>query len=235
MRPAELHVMPRTPRGKGQLREGLNYVSKHPELIWPIVLVGFVGTFGFNFPIWLSAYANDIFHGGVGMYGLFNILMAIGSLIGALLAARRRSTRLRVLALAAFCFGFLELAVSWAPSPWLFAIMVVPIGVLGMTTNVTANSSVQVATDPEMKGRVMSLFMMVFTGGTPLGGPFFGWLADTYGVRVSFALGGLICASAAVCVGLMLARAANLRLKVDLRRGQPHVRFVPKEELATAA
>ncbi|MFF2505028.1 MFS transporter [Streptomyces sp. NPDC058067] len=235
MRSRELHHTPRTPRGKGQLREGLNYVSKHPELIWPIVLVGFVGTFGFNFPIWLSAYADDVFHGGVGMYGVFNTLMAFGSLAGALLAARRRSTRLRVLAGAAVGFGVLEIVAAFSPAVWAFAPLIVLLGILGLTVNVTANSSVQMATDPEMRGRVMSLFMMVFTGGTPLGGPLFGWLADQYGVRISFAIGGVVCATAAVGVGLMLARAANLRLKLDLRRGAQHVQFVPREQLATAA
>ncbi|MFD4632676.1 MFS transporter [Streptomyces sp. NPDC058284] len=240
MRTSELHHTPRKPRGKGQLREGLNYVSKNPELIWPIVLVGFIGTFGFNFPIWLSAFADDIFHGGVGMYGLFNTLMAIGSLAGALLAARRGSSRLRLLAGAAVAFGVLQIVAAIAPEYWMFVALIVPMGILGLTVNVTANSSVQMATDPEMRGRVMSLFMMVFTGGTPLGGPLFGWLADAYGVRVSMAAGGLVCALAAVAVGLMLARAANLRLKVDLRRGHQHVQFVPRErdrerELATVA
>ncbi|WP_249416704.1 MFS transporter [Streptomyces sp. TS71-3] len=235
MRPSELHAIRPTARGKGQLREGLKYVSGHPELIWPIVLIGFVGTFAFNFPIWLSAYANDIFHGGVGMYGLFNILMAGGSLLGALLAARRRRTTQRMLIGAGLTMAVLEMAASWAPSYWMFVVLVVPIGIAGMTTNVTANSSVQMATDPEMRGRVMSLFMMVFTGGTPLGGPLFGWLADSFGVRVSFCVGGLVCATAAVVVGLMLVRAANLRIKVDLRRGRRTVQFVPRKELATAA
>ncbi|MFI6347904.1 MFS transporter [Streptomyces sp. NPDC050560] len=235
MRASELYDMPRTPRGKGQLREGLNYVSKHPELIWPIVLVGFVGTFGFNFPIWLSAYADDIFHGGVGMYGLFNTLMAVGSLIGALLAARRRSTRLRILAGAAALFGVLEIVAAWSPVTWLFALLIVPVGIVGMTSNVTANSTVQMGSDPEMRGRVMSLYMMVFTGGTPLGGPLFGWLADSFGVRLSFTIGGLVCALAAIGVGLLLVRAANLRVRVSLRRGSQLVQFVPREELTAAA
>ncbi|MEV5607947.1 MFS transporter [Streptomyces sp. NPDC052225] len=235
IRTSELHKTKLAPRGKGQLKEGLRYVSQRPELIWPIVLVGFVGTFGFNFPIWLSAYADDVFHGGVGQYGLFNTLMAIGSLAGALLAARRRSTRLRVLAGAAVGFGVLEILAAWAPGVWAFAPMIVLLGILGLTVNVTANSTVQMGTDPEMRGRVMSLFMMVFTGGTPLGGPLFGWLADQYGVRISFALGGVICAAAAVGVGLMLARAANLRLKVDLRRGERHVQFVPRDRQRLAA
>ncbi|MZD09919.1 MFS transporter [Streptomyces sp. SID5785] len=237
MRTAELHRTKLAPRGKGQLKDGLRYVSQHPELIWPIVLVGFVGTFGFNFPIWLSAYADDVFHGGVGMYGVFNTLMAVGSLAGALLAARRRSTRLRVLVGAAIGFGTLEILAAWAPGVWAFAPLIVLLGILGLTVNVTANSTVQMGTEPEMRGRVMSLFMMVFTGGTPLGGPLFGWLADQYGVRVSFMLGGVICAAAAVGVGFMLARAANLRLKVDLRRGERHLQFVPREpqELAAVA
>ncbi|MFD6417301.1 MFS transporter [Streptomyces sp. NPDC060194] len=235
MRTAELHKAPPRARGKGQLRQGLDYVSQHPDLIWPIVLVGFVGTFGFNFPIWLSAFADDTFHGGSGMYGMFNTLMAVGSLAGALLAARRRSSRLRFLAAAAFAFGVLQIAAAFAPTLWLFVALLIPIGILGLTVNVTANSSVQMATDPEMRGRVMALFMMVFTGGTPLGGPLFGWLTDAYGVRLSFAVGGLVCALAAVGVGLALGRAANLRLKVDLRRGHRHVEFVPRERLATAA
>ncbi|MCX4550131.1 MFS transporter [Streptomyces sp. NBC_01387] len=235
MRTSELHHTKLKARGKGQLRDGLNYVSKHPDLIWPIVLVGFVGTFGFNFPIWLSAFANDTFHGGVGMYGLFNTLMAVGSLVGALLAARRGTSRLRVLVGAAIGFGLLQVVAAWMPSVWIFTPLIVVIGILGLTTNVTANSTVQMGTEPEMRGRVMSLFMMVFTGGTPLGGPLFGWLTDTYGVRISFTLGGGICALAAMGVGLMLARAANLRLEVDLRRGRRHVAFVPREQLATAA
>jgi MFS family permease len=235
MRTRELHHTPRRPRGKGQLREGLRYVSKHPDLIGPIVLVGFVGTFGFNFPIWLSAFASGTFHGGVGMYGLFNTLMAAGSLVGALLAARRGTSRLRILVGAAICFGLLQVGTAWLPSVWVFTPMIVVIGAAGLTVNVTANSLVQMGTDPEMRGRVMSLFMMVFTGGTPLGGPLFGWLTDTYGVRLSFTLGGTICVIAAVGVGLMLVRAANLRPEFDLRRGRRHVSFVPRDELATAA
>lgn len=79
MRTSELHASVTVKRAKGQLREGLRYVSGRPDLIWPIVLVGFVGTFGFNFPIWLTAFADEIFHGGAGMYSFFNILMAAGS------------------------------------------------------------------------------------------------------------------------------------------------------------
>ncbi|MEV6292265.1 MFS transporter [Streptomyces sp. NPDC051896] len=237
MRSRELHVVQRAPRGKGQLREGLQYVAGRPELIWPIVLVGFIGTFGFNFPVWLSAYANGVFHSGAGSYSLFNTLMAVGSLCGALLAARRGTARLRVLIAAALAFGTLEVVAALAPSYWLFALLMVPIGVFGLTVNVTANTAVQMATDPAMRGRVMSLFMMVFMGGTPLGAPVVGWITDTYGARVGFALGGLVSAAAAAGIGLVLARIGGLRLAVGWHHGHPRVRFVPRERerLATAA
>ncbi|PWS40442.1 MFS transporter [Streptomyces sp. ZEA17I] len=235
MRTSELHASVRVPRAKGQLREGLRYVRGRPELIWPIVLVGFVGTFGFNFPIWLTAFADGVFGGGAGMYSFFNILMAAGSLAGALLSARRRSTRLRMLVAAGTAFGLLEIAASLSPYVWLFSLLLVPIGMLGLTTNITANTSVQMAADPEMRGRVMSLYMMVFAGGTPVGAPIVGWISDTYGARVGFASGGVISVIAALAVGFALARVGGLRLKVDLRQGRPHVRFVPRERLATAA
>ncbi len=235
MRTGELHKSVRTPRGKGQLREGLNYVSTHPELIWPIVLVGFIGTFGFNFPIWLSAFVDDVYDSGASTYGLLNTLMAAGSLTGALLAARRGSSRLRFLVGAAVAFGALEVLASFAPQFWIFALMMVPLGMAGLTVNVTANSSVQMATEPAMRGRVMSLFMMVFVGGTPLGAPLFGWITDTYGPRIGFAAGGLVSLLAALGVGLILARVGRLRLKVDLRPGRKHLEFVPREDLATAA
>ncbi|MFF6774186.1 MFS transporter [Streptomyces sp. NPDC012637] len=238
MRPAELHKVERAPRGKGQLREGLRYVAGRPDLIWPIVLVGFIGTFGFNFPIWLTAFSEEIFHVGAGTYGFLNTLMAAGSLVGALLAARRGSTRLRRLVVAAGVFGVLEIAAALSPSFWLFALLLVPIGMIGLTVNISANSAVQMATDPVMRGRVMSLYMMVFAGGTPIGAPLLGWVTDTYGPRVGFATGGLVSLTAAAVIGLVLARLGGLKLAVGWHHGHPSLRFVPQEprpSLATAA
>ncbi|NUK03039.1 MFS transporter [Streptomyces lunaelactis] len=235
MRNSELYKIERAPRGKGQLREGLKYVAGRPELIWPIVLVGFIGTFGFNFPIWLSAFVDDVYHSGASTYGLLNTLMAAGSLAGALLAARRGTSRLRVLVGAAVLFGLLEIVTAFAPQFWIFAVLMVPIGVFGLTVNVTANSILQMATEPAMRGRVMSLFMMVFVGGTPLGAPLVGWITDTYGPRIGFAAGGAVALAAAIGVGVMLVRVGGLRLKIDLRPGRRHVEFVPREQLATAA
>lgn len=232
MRTAELYPTTPVPRAKGQLREGLSYVRSRPELMWPIILVGFIGTFGFNFPIWLTAFTENVFDQGAGTYGMLNVLMAVGSLTGALLAARRNTSRMRMMVGAAALFGVLELAAALSPSFWLFAALMLPIGMMGLTFNVTANSSVQLATDPVMRGRVMSLFMMVFVGGTPFGGPLLGWITDSYGARVGFLSGGLISLLASIAVGLGLARAAGLRLRVDLRRGRRSLDFVPRKPRA---
>jgi MFS family permease len=234
MRPSELHVVERAPRGRGQLREGLRYVAGRPELIWPIVLVGFIGTFGFNFPIWLSAFVDHVFHGDAGRYGLFNTLMAAGSLCGALLAARRATTPVRLLVGAAFLFGAVEAIAAAVPSAWIFMVLLIVIGGLGMTFNTTANTSVQLGTDPAMRGRVMSLYMMVFVGGTPIGGPIEGWVTDTFGARVGLASGGLVAAAAAATVGLLLARAGGLKLSVDVRRGRRMLAFVPRDPAVSA-
>ncbi|MFC8367256.1 MFS transporter [Streptomyces sp. NPDC057238] len=229
MRARELHAVERAPRGKGQLREGVRYVTGRPELIWPIVLVGFIGTFAFNFPVYLSAFADDVFHGGAGAYSMFNTLMAVGSVSGALLAARRGTARLRLLILAALAFGGLEILASASPQLWMFALLMVPLGLFSMTVNVTTNTSLQMATDPAMRGRVMALYMMVFLGGSPVGAPVVGWITDTYGARVGFAAGGAVAVAAATVIGLILARVGGLRLSVGWHRGHPSVRFVPRE------
>ncbi|MET7483437.1 MFS transporter [Streptomyces sp. NPDC005538] len=237
MRARELRTVERAPRGKGQLREGLQYVAGRPDLVWTIVLAGFISTFGFNFPVFLSAFANDVFHAGAGSYSLFNTLMAVGSLGGALLAARRGTARMRVMIGAAVAFGTLELVAATAPSLWLFALLMVPVGMFGMTVNVTANTTVQMGTDPAMRGRVMALYMMVFMGGSPIGAPIAGWITDAYGVRAGLASGGAIAAGSAIVIGFVLARVGDLRLTVGWHGGHPQVRFVPRrrrEELATA-
>ncbi|MFF1274056.1 MFS transporter [Streptomyces marokkonensis] len=229
MRPRELHAVERAPRGKGQLREGLRYVAGRPELVWPIVLVGFIGTFAFNFPVYLSAFADDVFHGGAGVYSMFNTLMAVGSVSGALLAARRGTARLRLLIVAALAFGALEILAAASPQLWMFALIMVPLGLFSMTVNVTTNTSLQMATDPAVRGRVMALYMMVFLGGSPVGAPIVGWITDTYGARVGFAAGGAVAVVAATVIGLILARVGGLRLTVGWHRGRPTVRFVPRE------
>ncbi|MFF7632305.1 MFS transporter [Kitasatospora sp. NPDC008050] len=229
MRTSELRPVARIPREKGQLREGLRYVKERPDLMWPLVLAGFVGTFGFNFPTLLSGFARGTFHVGPGQYGLLNTAMALGSLAGALYAARRGAPRLRWLAGAALVFGLLEVLASAAPGYWSFAVLLTLIGIFGLTFNTSVNSYVQLSTDPEMRGRVMGLLVLVFTGGTPIGAPLVGWVTGAYGARVGLLACGVVSALAAAGVGLVLARCADLRLRVDLHRGSRVVAFVPRQ------
>ncbi|WP_083974878.1 MFS transporter [Kitasatospora mediocidica] len=241
MRTSELRPIDRIPREKGQLREGLRYVKERPDLMWPLVLAGFIGTFGFNFPTLLSGFAYDTFHVGPGQYGLLNTAMALGSLAGALYAARRGAPRLRWLTGAALGFGVLEVLASAAPGYWSFAVLLTLVGICGLTFNTAVNSYVQLATDPEMRGRVMGLLVLVFTGGTPIGAPVVGWATSVYGPRIGMLACGLVSALAATVIGLVLARCADLRLRVDLHRQRTGrvVAFVPRgesrvRELATA-
>lgn len=225
MRPAELTPVPRLPRRKGQLREGLRYVSAHPQLLWPIVMVGFIGTFGYNFPTVLSGFAYHVFDVDAGKYGLLNTALAAGSLAGALLAGRRGRVRMRMLVGTAVGFGALEAVAAFAPDYWLFTALLAVVGLLGLTFNTSGNSMVQLETDPAMRGRVMSLYMMVFTGGTPIGGPIVGWLTEEFGPRFGLFACGAVSALSAAVIGVVLARAAGLRVRMSGRR----VVLVPRE------
>ncbi|AUG79168.1 MFS transporter [Kitasatospora sp. MMS16-BH015] len=237
MRTGELRPITPIARERGQLREGLRYVKERPQLFWPMVLAGFIGTFGFNFPTLLSGFAYDTFKVGAGQYGLLNTAMAVGSLAGALYAARRGAPRLRRLVWAALAFGALEVLAAFAPGYWSFAVLLTLIGIFGLTFNTSVNSAIQLATEPAMRGRVMGLLVLVFTGGTPIGAPLVGWVTAAYGPRLGLLACGAVSAAAAGVVALVLARAADLRVRVDLHPGHGGrvVAVVPRSALATAA
>jgi MFS family permease len=229
MRSSELNASLRAPRRKGQLREGLRYVGSRPELLWPIVLVGFIGTFGFNFPVWAIAFTDGVFDAGAGSYGLLNTLMGAGSVVGALLAARRGSRRMRFTFAAAALFSAVLMLSSAAPFFWVYAVLMVPMGLVAMTFQVSSNAGIQLNTDPEMRGRVISLYMMVFLGGTPIGAPVVGWVTDSFGPRVGMASGGAICLLGTMALALVLARIGGLRLRIDLRAGRRALALVPRD------
>ena len=222
MNPADLQRIPRAARQRGQLREGLAYVMARPHILWIIVLVFFIGTFGYNFAIFLSAYAKDVFHSGADVYGLLNTALAIGSVVGALMVARRATVRLAYLFAASG--GFAAMLIVLGLVPWLipFVVLLVITGLLNITFNTTANSTIQLSTDAKVRGRVMSLYMLVFTGGTPIGGPLVGAITDAWGAPVAIALCGAICLIATVACAVMAARQAGVQLRVNLHRGVDH-------------
>jgi MFS family permease len=218
MRPAELNPVRRVPRSKGQLREALRYVKDRPSLSMPMVLIFFVATFGMNFQVTNALMARQVFHTGATAFGLASAVFAAGALAGALIAARRSRPSVRLLVAAALAFGILEVVTGLMPSFWSFLALLVPTGLALLTFNTAANSTTQLAVVPEMRGRVMGLYMLVFLGGAPLGSPLVGWVAEAFGPRMSLIAGGAISALAAVVVGLLLAHRRGLRARDYLPR-----------------
>ncbi|HEU0087236.1 MAG TPA: MFS transporter [Pseudonocardiaceae bacterium] len=209
---ARLHRAPPLPRGAGQLREGLGYVRRRRDLVVLLALVFFVATFGLNFHTMLPVVARNVFGRGAEAYGLLSTLLAVGTLAGATLAARRSGRGRpgpRLVLSAALAFGLLEVAVGLMPSFLAFGLMLVPCGAAVLTFTTAANSTVQLAVDPSMRGRVMGLYMLLFLGGNPIGAPLMGWLAEAVNGRAPVVFGGLVTIVAAVVCGLTLAPRAS--------------------------
>lgn len=192
MRESELQVQPRITRAPGQLLEGLRHVLGKPELLLPIIMVAFIGTFGLNFQILTALFATNVFHRGASSYGLLTSAVAAGSLIGALYSARRSRPTTLVLVGAGIAFGVLEIICGLMPTYLAFAVLLVPAGLAALVISTSANSTVQLHSDPAVRGRVMALYLLVFMGGTPIGAPFIGWLADQFGPRSGLYLGGVV-------------------------------------------
>lgn len=207
IRQADLFTARRVPRAKGQLREGLRYVRADPQLCIPIALIAVIGMFGLNFQITLALIAKQTFDLGAGSYGALSAMLATGSLLGALASARRSTApSRRILFGSALAFGVLEVLTGLAPTYFLMAVLLVPTGAAVLTFTTTANATVQLASAPHMRGRVMALYVLVFLGGTPFGAPVIGALAEALGPRSSLLIGGAVSAVAAVSAGLYLQR-----------------------------
>lgn len=203
-------------KAKGQLREGLRYIQQTSEVGWTIVLVATIGLFGLNMPVILAAFADHEFGTGVSGYSLFNSLSAIGALVGALVSARRRGQiRLRVLVSLLTLLGLTIGIAAIAPSVWTFGMVLILIGLLTLQFLTGANSLVQLTTAPAVRGRVMSVYLLVLLGGQAIGSPVVGWLIDHFGARPSMLLCGGLVAFVAILSGLAMAHRSNLRLGMD--------------------
>ncbi|MDX6274359.1 MAG: hypothetical protein QOJ92_1569 [Frankiales bacterium] len=226
MRESELHSVPVVERGPGQLREGLRYVKERPELLLPIILIGVVGTFGFNFAVTLPLLAKQTFHRDAAAYGVMSAAIAVGALAGSLLSARRtRPPRQRMLIMLTVLFGALEVTAGLMPSYLTFLLLLVPTGAAVLTLATSCNSTVQLGSSPEMRGRVMALYILVFMGGTPVGAPLIGLAVERFGPRSGLVIGGAVCAAAGVVVLVATLRNRRLRMVTHLRP-RPHVHVV---------
>jgi len=218
MRQSELHPAERVARAKGQLREGLAYVKSRPDLLMTMVLVFFIATFGMNFQVTTALMSRVVFDTGAGKFGLASAVFAIGALIGALVAARRSRTGMRMLVWAALAFGLLEAATALMPFYWSFLILLVPTGLAVISFSTLANSSIQLTTPAEMRGRVMGIYMLVFLGGAPLGAPLTGWVAEQFGTRIAMLAGAVISIGATAVVAVVIARQRGVPVRRYLRQ-----------------
>lgn len=189
LRVSELHVAARARRTTGSLTQGFRYVWDRRDLRTTLVMLFLIGTFGLNFPIFISTMAVRVFHTDAGGYGLLSSTMAVGTISGALLGAGRETPRFLYLLYGAAVFGVGFTLAAIAPSYWLFAATLVIIGAAALTFTNTSNSLMQLSTEPAMRGRVMALRLAVVLGGMPIGAPIVGWIADAAGPRWALAVG----------------------------------------------
>ncbi|MGN6250480.1 MAG: MFS transporter [Marmoricola sp.] len=193
MRDADLFDNPRAPRGKGMIRDGLRYVRHRPDLMMILTAGFFAGTFGMNFQMTSALMATQVFHKGAGEYGLLGTTLAVGSLTGALLGARRvAKPRPHYVVVAGVVFSAVEIALGLMPSYVAFACLSPFLGLSLITMLNSANTTVQLGTSAVMRGRVMALYMMLVMGGTPLGAPVVGWVGGAFGARWTLIGGGLM-------------------------------------------
>jgi MFS family permease len=209
IRPAELHRRPPVARAKGQIRAGLHYAWAAWELRVPLLMMAVIGTLAYNFNILLPLFAHDVFHRGAGTYSALLVAMGIGALAGGLTIASRRRPSYRVLVVVTLAFGVLILAVASAPTLPLCLALLVLMGATSVMFIATANSLLQLNSSGAMRGRVMSLWVVVCS--TPIGAPLIGFLAGRYGARLALGLGGVATLLIAIWAGFELRRIRDAR------------------------
>lgn len=197
MRPEELHTAPPQPRQPGQIREGLRYISSQPALLVPLVMMGIVGLFAFNFSVTIPLLVEDALGGSTTTFTILFSVLSTGSLVGALLTARRTEVTTHQLVIAAAGYGLALVLLAAAPNLWFGFPAAWFLGFTSISFMTSSTAIVQVLAGARFRGRVLAIQAMVFLGAMPIGGPAIGWVADTYGVRISLLVGAAACLFAA--------------------------------------
>ena len=228
IRQDQLLVAPRAPKAKGQIREAARYVLAKPAMFWTFVMVLFVSMFGLPLPTLLAGMADTVFESGAQGYGLYNSLLAVGALSGALLSTRRTELRLRTIVLGAMLYGVLQTLVGLAPFYSMFLLLLVTVGFSRLLYATAAETMVQLSSNLRIRGRVMAFFMLILVGGQAIGGPIMGLIAEAFGSRTAVVVSGGVPFVAAVVISIVLARSGQLRLKVTPRLRGSWITIAPK-------
>ncbi len=191
-------------RAPGQLREGLRYVWRTPDLRVPLIMMSVVGMLAYEFQVVLPAFTAETFQGDAFDLGVISAAMGVGAVIGGLVSATRQSSGIKAIAVASVAFGLAILVTALMPTVIWAAVAMIPVGAASVWFTSAGNSAVQLHTSPQMRGRVMSLWTVAFIGSTPIGAPIVGWIAETAGPRWALAVG----AAAALAAGAYGARWA---------------------------
>jgi MFS family permease len=200
-----LNPAPPAPRARGQLREGLSYVRRTPDLAIPLVMMGLAGCLTYEFQVSLPYMASRGLNVGATGFGFMTAAMGVGAVAGGLFVAARGRTGLRPLVVASAAFGLAMAFATLAPSLALELVALALAGAASITFMSTGNSTLQLTADPSMRGRVMSLWFVAFQGSTPIGGPLVGWIMAAFGARAGLGLGAVTCAVVAL-MGLFALR-----------------------------
>jgi MFS family permease len=217
IRTSELAPAVRPSRSKHQVAEGVRYVRQRPDLVLILFMVGILGAFGMNFPITNALMTTTEFGVGPGEFGLLGSIMAVGTLAGALLAARRAGPRLRYLLGGALGLGAFTLLGSVSPSFWLYAAVLIPVGLASITFLNSCNTTIQLSVEPQFRGRVLALYLAILQGGTAVGAPLMGWIGSEFGARWSVAAGGAVVLLTALFAIIVVSRRNSLSLRDNLR------------------
>lgn len=236
MRSSEFSAAPEAERKPGMVREGLRYVRGRSDLMLVLVVVFFVGCFGLNFQITSALMATEVYGKGAGEFGLLSTVVAAGSLAGALVAARRKVPRQRMIITAAVAFGLLETTAALMPTYLTFAIVLPFMGFATLTMATSANAMMQTSVAENMRGRVMALYMMVFIGSTPLGAPLVGAIGEAFGARWSLIVGGVVSLIGTLLAVVLLSRRQGVVVRPHLLpRPHMHVWSVPEQRRSEPA
>jgi MFS family permease len=214
LRVAELHRKSGTARTRGRFAEGFRYVWKRPDLKAALFMLFLIGTFGLNFPIFISTMSVTVFHGGAGQYGILTSTMAVGSVTGALLAASRAKPHITLLLVSAAVFGFACALAAIVPDFRLFGVALIITGISIQTFTTSTNGLVQLSTEPAVRGRVVAILLAIALGGTPIGAPIVGWVADTFGPRWALGVGAVSGFAAAIVGTHYLVKYRRLRVRI---------------------